>query len=272
MRIVNGDAVPPHIAFIDPKRDVKVLGRDVTAADTSVRRAGRPRHQRLEPAWADGRRRAPLDGPQNRHRSSREPGRSWRRRCSRMTTSESTGRLVLQAIDALGVELTPEMAMPLFAAIATDTGWFRFASVTEATLSAAARLVAAGAKPHAVFAALYEQNSLARLLLQGRILIEREIASRRPAAVDRDHAGRFTRSRRRTDRYGGRHQPAARRGGRRGGAAVPGARTAGNESQLAEPFGRSMSARSPSNSAAADTARPPACAFPARSPRRSRRC
>ena len=86
------------------------------------------------------------------------------------TTSESTGRLVLQAIDAIGATVTPQMATPLFAAIATDTGWFRFPSVGEATLSAAARLVAAGAKPHQVFAVLYEQNSLARLLLQGRIL------------------------------------------------------------------------------------------------------
>ena len=77
---------------------------------------------------------------------------------------------MLQAIDALGVTLTPEMAMPLFAAIATDTGWFRFASVGEATFQAAARLVAAGAKPNDVFATLYEQNSLARLWLQGRIL------------------------------------------------------------------------------------------------------
>jgi phosphoesterase RecJ-like protein len=86
------------------------------------------------------------------------------------TTSESTGRLVLQAIDALGVKLTPEMAMPLFAAIGTDTGWFRFASVGQATFQAVARLVAAGAKPNEVFAKLYEQNSLARLRLQGRIL------------------------------------------------------------------------------------------------------
>jgi phosphoesterase RecJ-like protein len=30
VRIVNGDPVPPHIAFIDPNRDVQVLGRDVT--------------------------------------------------------------------------------------------------------------------------------------------------------------------------------------------------------------------------------------------------
>ena len=35
---------------------------------------------------------------------------------------------------------------------------------------AAARLVDAGARPSEIFAALYEQNSLARLLLQGRIL------------------------------------------------------------------------------------------------------
>src|SRR5262245_28636827 len=33
VRIVNGDPVPPHIAFIDPKNDVKVTGRNVTAAE-----------------------------------------------------------------------------------------------------------------------------------------------------------------------------------------------------------------------------------------------
>jgi len=86
------------------------------------------------------------------------------------TASESSGRLVLQAIDANGAKITPQIASALFAAIATDTGWFRFASVGEATLAAAARLVSAGAKPHETFAVLYEQNTIARLLLQGRIL------------------------------------------------------------------------------------------------------
>lgn len=33
VRIVNGDGVPPHIAFIDPKHEVLVLGRDISAAD-----------------------------------------------------------------------------------------------------------------------------------------------------------------------------------------------------------------------------------------------
>jgi phosphoesterase RecJ-like protein len=86
------------------------------------------------------------------------------------TTSESTGRLILGAIEALGVALRLEIAAPLFAAIATDTGWFRFASVTEPTFAAAAQLVSAGARPSDIFAALYEQNTLARLHLQGRIL------------------------------------------------------------------------------------------------------
>src|ERR1041384_6985693 len=33
VRIVNADPVPPHIAFIDPNRDVHVLGRDLAEAD-----------------------------------------------------------------------------------------------------------------------------------------------------------------------------------------------------------------------------------------------
>src|SRR5689334_10464465 len=33
VRIVNGDPVPPHIAFIDPNHDVQVLDRDVSAVD-----------------------------------------------------------------------------------------------------------------------------------------------------------------------------------------------------------------------------------------------
>jgi phosphoesterase RecJ-like protein len=70
----------------------------------------------------------------------------------------------------LEVEVTREIAIPLFAAIATDTGWFRFSSVTEKTFLALAKLVAAGADPPGIFSSLYEQHSLARLHLRGRIL------------------------------------------------------------------------------------------------------
>src|SRR6187431_59738 len=33
VRIINGDTVPPHIAFMDPNNDAQVLGHDVTTND-----------------------------------------------------------------------------------------------------------------------------------------------------------------------------------------------------------------------------------------------
>ncbi len=169
VRIINGDEVPPHIAFIDPNHDVEVLGRDTSEADAEC-----DVHVVLDTsAWvqlgpmADVIRRSKARKVVIDHHVSEDDLAALMFKDS---TSESTGRLVLEAIDALGIELSAAMATPLFAAIATDTGWFRFASVTEATFRAATQLAAAGAQPHVVFAALYEQNSLARLRLQGRIL------------------------------------------------------------------------------------------------------
>jgi phosphoesterase RecJ-like protein len=169
VRIVNGDPVPPHIAFIDPTRKVEVLGRDLHAAEVSgdvLVVLDTTSWTQLGPMADVVRHIAAKKSVIDHHVSADDLGAA----VFKDTESESTGRLVLQAIDALDVELSPQMAAPLFAAIATDTGWFRFASVTDKTLEAAARLVSAGARPHLVFAALYEQNSLARVLLQGRIL------------------------------------------------------------------------------------------------------
>jgi phosphoesterase RecJ-like protein len=169
VRIVNGDPVPPHIAFIDPGRLVQVLGRDIRAEEVNgdvLVVLDTTSWTQLGPMAEVVRRTAARKFVIDHHVSEDDLGATT----FKNTDSESTGRLVLEAIKASGVTLTPEIAEPLFAAIATDTGWFRFASVTEETLNAAAQLVAAGARPHEVFAALYEQNSLARVRLQGRIL------------------------------------------------------------------------------------------------------
>jgi phosphoesterase RecJ-like protein len=169
VRIVNGDAVPPHIAFIDPDREVQVLARDVSADDLQC-----DVHMVLDTAaWAQL---GPL-ADVLRHTTARKivvdhhvSEDDLGAITFKDTEAEATGRLVLEAADALGVVTTPAMATALFAAIATDTGWFRFSSVTASTFAVAARLVASGANPTKLFAALYEQNSHARLLLQGRIL------------------------------------------------------------------------------------------------------
>ncbi|MBW8885999.1 MAG: bifunctional oligoribonuclease/PAP phosphatase NrnA, partial [Planctomycetia bacterium] len=96
------------------------------------------------------------------------------------TTAEATGRLVVEAAAALGVKLTREIATSLFAAIATDTGWFRFASASAGTYAMAEKLIDAGADPAAIYNALYEQDTVGRMKLRGLILsrIEMELNGR----------------------------------------------------------------------------------------------
>ena len=70
----------------------------------------------------------------------------------------------------MGVELNKKMATPLFAAVATDTGWYWFGSTTADTYRCAARLVDAGASPTEIYGDLYERDTLGRVRLRGRIL------------------------------------------------------------------------------------------------------
>jgi phosphoesterase RecJ-like protein len=88
--------------------------------------------------------------------------------------AEATGALVVQAADVLGVSMTRELAVPMFAALSTDTGWFRFSSVTPETFRTAGKLVEAGVQPDAVYRELYEQESLGRIRLVGRTLSKTE--------------------------------------------------------------------------------------------------
>ena len=85
-------------------------------------------------------------------------------------TVEATGRLAHDAIRALDVRITPNMATNLYAALATDTGWFRHSSMTPWTHELAGQLMAAGAPPTPIYEALFERNSLEGLRLRGRVL------------------------------------------------------------------------------------------------------
>jgi phosphoesterase RecJ-like protein len=85
-------------------------------------------------------------------------------------SAEATGRLVYEAVQALGGPLTPTMAHNLFAAVATDTGWFRHSNATAATFGLAEKLVAAGARPTPLYDQLYEQATLQRMRLMGVVL------------------------------------------------------------------------------------------------------
>jgi phosphoesterase RecJ-like protein len=170
VRIVNGDEVPNHIRFFDPEHRVETLGQGVTAADLKnldvLMVLDTSAWVQLGPMAEVVRQFA---GPRVvvDHHVSQDDMQAT---VFKDATAEATGRLVLELAETLGVKLTPKFSEIIFTAIATDTGWFRFSSVTEGTFLALAKLVAAGANPPAIFAALYEQHTLARLKLRARIL------------------------------------------------------------------------------------------------------
>jgi bifunctional oligoribonuclease and PAP phosphatase NrnA len=73
-------------------------------------------------------------------------------------------------------ELPLEVAEPLYLGIATDTGWFRFSSVSPETLELAAQLIRAGVK-HAVLHETIEQaDRPQRLFLEARALASMQLS------------------------------------------------------------------------------------------------
>lgn len=71
-------------------------------------------------------------------------------------TAPATGVLAEQLIGRLGAELTPDIAVALYAAVASDTGSFRYAGTTPDTHHLAARLLAAGVRQDEVSAQLWD--------------------------------------------------------------------------------------------------------------------
>ncbi len=168
--ISNPFDVPPNYRFLDPLGKLRQLGVGIQAAELEA-------HEVLiildTSAWAQ------LGAMGDVVRTTRMrklvvdhhvSGDDLDAEVWKDSQAEATGRLVVEAADALEVGLTPEMAQWAFAALATDTGWFRFSSTSAETLRLAGRLAAAGADPARLYKDLYEDDSLGRLKLTGRVL------------------------------------------------------------------------------------------------------
>ncbi len=173
VRIINAHRTPPALQFLDPASNIEVLGDNVEAEDVSADCI-----MILDTsAWAqlgdmgDVIRAASCDKMVVDHHVGEDDLKAT---MYKDYQAEATGHLVVQAADALGVPLTRAMAMPLFAAIATDTGWFRFPSVNAETYRVIARLIDAGVVPAEVYGDLYERDTIGRLRLRGLILSRTE--------------------------------------------------------------------------------------------------
>src|SRR4029079_11857876 len=84
--------------------------------------------------------------------------------------ASSTGEVLSDLFKLLGVEITPDVAEPLYIALVTDTGRFQYKNTTPKALRLCADLVEAGADVHRVFQGVYESVEWAKLKLLARAL------------------------------------------------------------------------------------------------------
>ncbi|MFH1014766.1 MAG: bifunctional oligoribonuclease/PAP phosphatase NrnA [Nitrospirota bacterium] len=89
--------------------------------------------------------------------------------------SPATGLMIFYLIKELGVTVTKEIAVNLYAAIAIDTGTFRYSNTTSDVLRAAAELVETGADPSYIAENLYETWTESRLRLLLKVFNTLEI-------------------------------------------------------------------------------------------------
>jgi phosphoesterase RecJ-like protein len=89
--------------------------------------------------------------------------------------ASSTGEIVRDLLAELGVELTPEIAEPLYIALVTDTGRFQHGNTTPKSLRLAAELVEAGVNVHRVSQGIYASVEFAKLKLLARALDRAEL-------------------------------------------------------------------------------------------------
>jgi len=89
--------------------------------------------------------------------------------------ASSTGEVLRDLFDELGIELTPDLAEALYIALVTDTGRFQYSNTTAKSLRLAAELVEAGADLHRIFQGVYETVQFAKLKLLARALERAQI-------------------------------------------------------------------------------------------------
>jgi len=98
------------------------------------------------------------------------------------------GEMVFDAIAALDVRLTPEMATHVYVAILTDTGSFHFSSISPRTFDICRVLLESGVDPVRVARSVYDSNTMARLKLFGAVLSGMQVdATGRIAVLYIDH-------------------------------------------------------------------------------------
>ncbi|MBI2520525.1 MAG: bifunctional oligoribonuclease/PAP phosphatase NrnA [Bdellovibrio sp.] len=88
------------------------------------------------------------------------------------TNKAATSELVGEFIDLMGVEFTPEIALPLYTGILVDTSSFRYPTVTGNTHLMVAKLMNAGVAPSDAYNMIYGTKKTDHIRLLGKILAQ----------------------------------------------------------------------------------------------------
>ncbi|MBI4468403.1 MAG: bifunctional oligoribonuclease/PAP phosphatase NrnA [Acidobacteria bacterium] len=86
------------------------------------------------------------------------------------STAAAVGEMIYNLCKALGVQISPEIAENIYAALLTDTGSFHFSNTTERTLKVASELVRLGARPAKISRSIYYDNPFSKIKLVGLAL------------------------------------------------------------------------------------------------------
>lgn len=84
--------------------------------------------------------------------------------------SAATAEVIYRLLKQLGVTVGPEIAAPLYTAVTTDTGCFRYVNVTPETYRIAADLVETGIDAPDINRRMFDTKSRARLEIERRVL------------------------------------------------------------------------------------------------------
>ncbi|HWL07134.1 MAG TPA: bifunctional oligoribonuclease/PAP phosphatase NrnA [Planctomicrobium sp.] len=170
VRIINPSHTPNHLKFLDPTDLVQKIGGEITiesVCDTDVHIiVDTSAWQQLQDVGPALQKTAARKVVMDHHLSSDDLGAVE----FKDVTAAAAGVLVTEFIEFCGDSFSHPQADALYAAIATDTGWFRFPNTDARTLLTAARLVERHVRPHTIYRLLYERSSLARLKLHSIVL------------------------------------------------------------------------------------------------------
>jgi phosphoesterase RecJ-like protein len=99
------------------------------------------------------------------------------------TTAAAAGEIAHRLIADLGVGLDRPIATCLYAAIASDTGWFQFSNTTPRTMRIAAELMEAGVDADRMYQLLFQNERHQRLAIQTRAMQSLELLADHRLAV-----------------------------------------------------------------------------------------